>query len=160
MKYKREEHGLTIGPDGKIYAIGGFNGKHCLRTAERYDISTDKWEEIAPLHCARRSLSAVALPDGVYILGGYDGEHYLDSVEKFNLEKNEWTVVQPLNRKRCTMACVSSADFSQIFALGGYDGGALSIVERYDVMSGTWQVVSPMSHKRFMHAAVVVTVDA
>jgi hypothetical protein len=27
MSSKREELGLTIGPDNKIYAIGGFSGK-------------------------------------------------------------------------------------------------------------------------------------
>ena len=109
------------------------------------------------MNYARRSLSAVALPDGVYILGGYDGENYLNSVEKYDLEKNVWVVVQPLNCQRCTMACVSSPDYSSIYALGGYNGSALNISERYDVVNDTWQFVAPMNHKRFMHAAVVIT---
>jgi len=157
MKYKREEHGFTIGPDGKLYAIGGFNGKYCLKTAERFNPNTNTWEEIAPLHIARRSLCAVALPDGIYAMGGYDGEKYLNSVEKYDLNTNEWTIIQPMKHARCTMACLSSPDCRYIYALGGYDGTPLNLVERYDVVHDAWEFVTPMKYKRFMHAAVITT---
>ena len=26
MKYKRDELAVTLGPDGKLYAVGGFGG--------------------------------------------------------------------------------------------------------------------------------------
>lgn len=154
MKNKREEHGFTLGPDGKFYAIGGFNGKTCLSSVERYDPITNKWESIANLNTQRRSLSSVALPDGVYALGGYNGEKYLTSVEKYDIKKNEWIVVQPMNHARCTMAAISSSDCRYIFAIGGYDGTALNLVERYDVLNDTWEFVTPMKSKRFMHAAI------
>ena len=83
MATKREELGLAIGPDKKIYAIGGYNGKECLKSGERYNIETKKWEPIAAMNTARRSLCAVALPDGIYVMGGYDGAHYLSSCEKY-----------------------------------------------------------------------------
>ena len=46
MKTKRDELAITLGPDGKIYAIGGYGGpeRSCLNTAERYDPVTDTWE--------------------------------------------------------------------------------------------------------------------
>jgi len=160
MKYKREEHGFTLGPDGKLYAIAGFSGKHCLGTAERYDIQKNRWEEITPLKTPRRSLSAVALPDGIYALGGYDGENYLSSVEKFDIEKNEWIMIQPLNYARCTMACVSSLDCNSIYVLGGYNGQPLNIVEKFDTLHNKWQVITPMKYKRFMHSAVVVSINS
>ena len=159
MKYKREEHGFTMGPDGKLYSVGGFNGKSCLKTVERYNIQTNVWEEVAPLNVARRSLCAVALPDGVYALGGYDGEKYLSSVEKYNPAKNEWTLVQSMKHPRCTMACISSPDCQFIYALGGYDGVPLNLVERYDVVNDVWEFVTPMKNKRFMHAAVITSVN-
>ena len=64
-----------MGPDNKIYAIGGFGGPKntCLSTAERYDPVTKKWEKLADLNIPRRALSAVALPDGIYAIGGFDG---------------------------------------------------------------------------------------
>ena len=104
MRGKREEHGLTIGPEGKIYAIGGFNGKSSLATCERYNPETNRWEDIASLNCARRSLSAVGLPDGVYALGGYSGEKYLSTVEKYDVVKNQWLLAQPMNHPLSTVA--------------------------------------------------------
>eukprot|EP00826_Nyctotherus_ovalis_P015985 TRINITY_DN14596_c0_g2_i8.p2 TRINITY_DN14596_c0_g2~~TRINITY_DN14596_c0_g2_i8.p2 ORF type:complete len:153 (+),score=24.90 TRINITY_DN14596_c0_g2_i8:102-560(+) len=144
----------------RLYAVGGFSGKRCLASAERYDVEKDKWEEVASLKCARRSLSVVALPDGVYALGGYDGERYLSSVEKFDIEKNEWTVIQSLNYARCTMACVSSLDCNSIYAIGGYNGQALNVVEKFDTLHNMWQMVAPMKYKRFMHSAAVASVNA
>ena len=157
MKHKREEHGLTFGPDNKLYAIGGFNGKQSLNTAERYDIKTNTWEEIASLNSSRRSLSTVALDDGIYAIGGYDGEKYLNTVEKYNIQKNEWTFVQSLNQPRCTMACVSSLNYNSIYVMGGYNGSPLSSVECYDAVHGTWSFVRPMKYKRFMHSASVIS---
>ena len=155
MNSKREEHGFVSGPDGKLYAVGGYKGKGCLSSCERYDPNKDIWEDIAPLKTARRSLSAVALPDGVYVLGGYNGENYLSSVEKFDLVKGEWVEISPMNKAKCTMAAVTTYDCRFIFAIGGYDSTALAHVERYDIMRGCWELVCPMKHKRFMHAAVI-----
>ena len=152
---KREEHGLTIGPDRKLYAIGGFDGKKCLSSAERYDPQTNTWEEIASLRTPRRSLCAVALPDGVYALGGYNGDKYLESVERYDTVKNEWVPISSMNKAKCTMAAVASTDCRYIFAIGGYDGSALNQVERYDVVHGCWEFVCPMRNKRFMHGAVI-----
>ena len=82
MNYKREEHGMAIGTDNKVYAIGGFDGKECLKVAERFDIEKGRWEKIASMINQRRSLCVVTLPDGIYAIGGFDGSHYLSSVEK------------------------------------------------------------------------------
>jgi Kelch motif len=55
-----------------------------LNSAERYDPSTGKWEELPPMLESRRSLALVAMPDGVYAIGGYNGSNYLATVEKFD----------------------------------------------------------------------------
>jgi len=157
MKTKREEHGMALGPDGKIYAIGGFDGKQCLKAAERFNLQTGKWEMIAPLQIARRSLSAVALADGVYAIGGFDGKNFLSSVEKYDIENDKWITIQSLNQERCSMACVASSDYREIYVLGGYNGASLGSVECYNVVKGAWKLVAPMTHKRFMHAAVFIT---
>jgi N-acetylneuraminic acid mutarotase len=83
MNYKREEHGLTLGTDNKVYAIGGFDGKECLRSVERFDVEKGRWEKLSSLLVPRRSLCVVTLPDGIYALGGFDGTHCLASVEKY-----------------------------------------------------------------------------
>ncbi len=158
MLTKREEHGLAIGPDRKVYAVGGFDGKACLAAAERYDPRTGQWEKIADLKTARRSLCAVALPDGIYAIGGYDGTRYLGTVERYDSTKDKWVSMPSMNKPKCTMSAVSTIDCRYIYVMGGYDGSALNLVERYDVVHGCWEFVCPMKHKRFMHAAVVSSV--
>ena len=97
MNQKRDELAVALGPDGMVYAVGGYgssghqgagegqsssSSSNCLRTAERYDFSKGQWETLAPMNEARRALAVVALPDGIYAIGGYDGKQYLSSVEK------------------------------------------------------------------------------
>lgn len=47
--------------DGCLYAVGGTDGRNVLKTAERYNLSVDAWEEIRPLETERRGLALVAL---------------------------------------------------------------------------------------------------
>jgi len=37
---------LAMGPDGKIYAIGGYGGSQntCLSSVERFNLQTREWE--------------------------------------------------------------------------------------------------------------------
>ncbi len=39
-----------------IYAIGGYSGKAILGSAEKYEIQTDMWTEIAPMKTPRRNV--------------------------------------------------------------------------------------------------------
>ena len=159
MKYRREEHGLTMGSDGKIYVIGGFNGKQCMKLSERYNLDTNKWEEIAQMHYPRRSLCAVTLGDYIYAIGGYNGEKYLDVVERYDIKDNKWTIVESMKHPRCTMVCVSSLNCKSIFSLGGYDGKPLNSVEQFNPVYGTWEYITSMRYKRFMHSGVISIVN-
>ena len=102
-----------MGPDGKIYAIGGYGGgdNSCLSSAERFDSHTGKWELIASMNEPRRALTAVALPDGIYAIGGYNGKDYINTVEKYDFMANKWVTVRPMKRARCTLSAVASIDF-------------------------------------------------
>jgi influenza virus NS1A-binding protein len=113
MNMKRDELATCLGPDNKIYAIGGYGGgdNACLSSAERYNVTTGKWELIAPMNEARRALTAVALPDGIYAIGGYNGKEYINTVERYDIFTNEWTLVTPMHKARCTLAAVTSPDY-------------------------------------------------
>lgn len=86
LNERRDELAVTVGRDSRIYAIGGFGGcdNTCLRSVERYDPVTRKWEFTRPMNTSRRALSAVTLADGIYAIGGFDGMSYLRSVEKYD----------------------------------------------------------------------------
>lgn len=51
MHERRYELAACQGPDGQIYAVGGFAGGDniCLNTAERFDPTTQKWTKIASM---------------------------------------------------------------------------------------------------------------
>ena len=48
MNHRRDELAACIGPDNKIYVVGGYGGgdNTCLNSAERYDPYTNTWEEL------------------------------------------------------------------------------------------------------------------
>jgi len=158
LELKRDELAVVVGPDHKIYAIGGFGGRNntCLNEVERFDPQKGIWESVAPMNTPRRALAAVSLPDGIYAIGGFDGDNYLSSVEKYEESTNEWVFVSSMNYPRCTLSAVTSSDFRNIFVMGGFDNGPLKTVERYSVIDNTWEIIQPMHFKRFMHAAVIV----
>ena len=44
-----------------VYAIGGFDGHHRQKTAERYNYRTNQWSLIAPMTIQRSDASATTL---------------------------------------------------------------------------------------------------
>ena len=161
MLMRRDELAACIGPDEKIYVVGGYGGgdNNCLDTAERFDITTGKWEMLAKLGEGRRALSVVALPDGIYAIGGYSGKHYIASVERYDIQTNVWTLIEPMQSPKCTLSCVVSVpDFRYIYALGGFNGKPLNEVERYDITEEKWELLTSanMKSKRFMHASLII----
>jgi hypothetical protein len=104
---------------------------------------------------ARRSLGAVALPDGIYVIGGYDGQRYLNQVEKLDIARNEWLSLAPMLTNRCSFAAVSSSDCKKIIIIGGYNGQALDLVESYGVGEDVWRQLPSLLSPRYMHSCLL-----
>lgn len=51
--------------EGKIYAMGGYNGRIRMNSVERYDPDANQWELISPMLRQRSDASAAALQDKV-----------------------------------------------------------------------------------------------
>lgn len=47
--------------NGKIYALGGYDGANRQNTAERYDPTANQWSLIAPMQQQRSDASATSL---------------------------------------------------------------------------------------------------
>jgi len=56
--------------DGKLYAVGGFNGDDFLNSVERHDPAANAWEAVAPLTLARFGAGVAALEGKLYAVGG------------------------------------------------------------------------------------------
>lgn len=56
--------------EGYVYAVGGYDSSSQLRTVERYCLTTDKWEFVAPMKSPRSALSVAVMGGKLYALGG------------------------------------------------------------------------------------------
>jgi hypothetical protein len=97
MKRRRMDHTLTLLPDGKVIAVGGYSGESLLAEAELLDPSAGSWTLTASLATARRRHAATALPDGrLLVTGGYSPPSRLTQVELFDPVSARWTEGPPL----------------------------------------------------------------
>ncbi|XP_048459834.1 kelch-like protein 3 isoform X9 [Rhincodon typus] len=135
--------------NGRVYAVGGFNGSLRVRTVDVYDAVKDNWTSIASMQERRSTLGAAVLNDLLYAVGGFDGSTGLSSVEAYNYKINEWFFVAPMNTRRSSVG-VGVVE-GRLYAVGGYDGASrqcLSTVEAYNPVSNEWTYVSDMSTRR------------
>lgn len=77
-----------------INTSGGFDGSHCLRTAEMYDPDIDKWEYVGPMLMRRSGLKCVSHKGSIYAIGGFNGSNRLSSGEKYNSQTNSWSLIR------------------------------------------------------------------
>jgi hypothetical protein len=171
MPTAREGLAAVMGPDGKIYAIGGYNFNTLegyLNTLEAYNPSTNTWTcsvgdpssgcssaSMAPMPTARWALAAATGPDGrIYAIGGWNANGQLNAVEAYNPSANTWATVAPLPTRRYLLGAATGSH-GRIYALGGCCGGGLSVdtVEAYDPPTNTWSTVASMPTARWALAA-------
>jgi hypothetical protein len=68
--------------NGKIYAIGGFNGSSIVSTVEVYDPTSNTWTTVP--FPGRQLFGAVVLNNLIYLVGGQDGANVLGSTEQYS----------------------------------------------------------------------------
>ena len=62
MNESRNAHAITM-CRGNVYVLGGFSGKQRLNSVEKYEVSTDKWTQMAVMKDKRHYLSACTIND-------------------------------------------------------------------------------------------------
>jgi hypothetical protein len=71
--------------NGKIYAIGGWDGDRTRSIVEEYDPSTDRWTRKADMPTRRAYVSASAVNGKIYVIGGWTRPHgWLSTVEEYD----------------------------------------------------------------------------
>jgi len=104
-------HVCCIGYQGKLWAIGGYDGEHASQRVELFDPVTNTWTAGPQLNEKRSVVVCAVVGRRLYAIGGYDGQQYLSSTEIFDPERNVWVLgpVMPGNRGR---HCVASLPYS------------------------------------------------
>ena len=74
---------VAVGGDkaSLLYVSGGFDGSTALRAVERYDKSTQRWTEVAPMTSARQ-VSCGELPSVVFCVCEMNGFVWFDAFVK------------------------------------------------------------------------------
>ncbi|KER28755.1 hypothetical protein T265_04447 [Opisthorchis viverrini] len=148
MQHPRRWLGATV-LNQKIYAIGGFDGKTRLNSAEMLEHSSDKWRSIAPMLSRRSSLGVAALRGNIYAAGGFTSNDVrLSTVECYNPDSNTWTSVAGMASPRCGLGLC--AIDNNLYAVGGWcaNVGVSGATEVYSRDTKSWQTVSSMTTKR------------
>ncbi|XP_068165914.1 kelch-like protein 10 [Antennarius striatus] len=154
MNYRRCYVSVAL-LDGYIYALGGRDKTHRLKTAERYRPETNQWSLIEPMHDIRSDAGCEAFNNKIYICGGFDGHIYHQSCEFYSLDFDQWTCISNMSTGRSGLRLVLYDN--QIFALGGYDGNSyLRSVETYDPETDEWHKLPPMLTTRSHFGTAVI----
>ncbi len=132
--------------EGKLYAIGGYDGKANPATVEIYDPTHDTWASITPLPTPRDHLATATSSGKVYAIGGRINGDYgqnLSVTEVYDPLTNRWTRVADLPTARSGITA-SEVD-GRIYVFGGEGrNGTFTTNEVYDPARDTWQTMAPM----------------
>jgi N-acetylneuraminic acid mutarotase len=159
MPTARSYLAAATGPDGRIYAIGGYANNGPTNIVEAYSPVTNTWTRVASLPTTPRSaLAAVTGPDGrIYAIGGVDiirSPQPLTTVEAYAPATNTWTVLASLPTPRQLLAAAVGPD-GRIYAIGGADasGNSLATVEAYNIATNSWTAAPSLPTPRSALAA-------
>ena len=87
--------------DGKLYAVGGYDGLgESLSSVERYDPTSNTWEAVAPMTTARGSHAVAVLDGKLYAVGGRGLDGRLSSVERYDPAVGAWEAVASMAAAR------------------------------------------------------------
>jgi len=143
--------------DGRMYAIGGFDGNRIINSVEAYDNRLKSWMSIEPLPTPRSSAMACCTNGKLWVLGGTSGTR-LNTVDVFDPRANKWeTFKNPMQAVRS--AGQAACCVNHLFAFGGTDNEQNThfSMESLDNELGTFHTRAPMKESRMDFAASVIS---
>ncbi len=132
----------TVTLNGYIYVLGGAttNGV-LLNTVERYDPTTDTWDDtvVPPFAEARVNAAAIVFNGEIYLMGGRNVQNEeTDDVVVYNPQTGSWTTIDDLQRQREGHIAVLLRN--KICVMGGIrEGNYEEDIEWYDDSTGQWE---------------------
>ncbi|MEI8134879.1 MAG: kelch repeat-containing protein [bacterium] len=132
--------------NGKIYCIGGYDGRFPINLLQVYDIASNSWStpQTQGSFLPRASHTATVLNGKIYVIGGeIDNTTFADSVSVFDPQTNTWTTddlregsLLFTDRGLATSCSIGDS----IYVVGGNDRniGWLTTVEIYDTKRHSW----------------------
>lgn len=167
MKARRAYFTLSVLPDGKALAAGGYyydESAHYLNSSEIYDPLTNTWTMTGnSMSTARRKHTATVLLDGrVLVAGGQNSDGTIKTAEIYDPATGLWTTTGSMTQQRYGHTATRLQD-GRVLVVGGCFTTELTsactiITEIYDPVSGTWQsgAYFPTGQARMNHTATLL----
>ena len=144
--------------DGRLYAIGGYDGKVNPAAVEMYDPKTNSWTKRAPLPTPRDHLAVATVGARIYAIGGRPKLNYglnMAIVEEYDPAKDQWRprADLPTARSGITAGVIEG----RIYVLGGESkSGTFTNNEAYFPQEDRWRTMAPMPTARHGLGSAVV----
>ncbi len=147
MQSPRYRFTALLGHDGRLYAIGGWDGHTGLSSVEAFDFHSHTWSYAYGLPQPTIAPAAALDAHGrLLVFGGFqfasDGSSIYDN-NVLIAGANGWNLGAPLPTAREDMGAVRGPD-GLIYVIGGYNGSVLSTVDAYNPAANAWIAVAPL----------------
>jgi N-acetylneuraminic acid mutarotase len=126
------EHVASCNVGGKLLAVGGWDKRRSVTTAELYDPVMDVWTRVADMPTRRGGLGAATLDGICHVVGGEDWDLPYPGTfavnEGFDLRTGRWTTYAPMQEARHGIGVVVL--HSALWVVGGGPGQGNSYTAR------------------------------
>jgi N-acetylneuraminic acid mutarotase len=103
---------------GKIYVVGGFDGKEALAVNEAYSPERSAWVKLSSLSSGRYALGLTSVADIIYMIGGEEGKALLLPPLNYNYQQDKWQEIDPPFLQRWSY--IGLVPFqTRVYAFGG-----------------------------------------
>jgi photosystem II stability/assembly factor-like uncharacterized protein/N-acetylneuraminic acid mutarotase len=151
MSVARATFGLATGPDGLIYAVGGYSwDAGMLSSVEAYDPATNTWTPRASLPVTRQHHALALAGNGkLYAVGGIISCcAETGRVDEYDPATNTWRQRASMPTLRGNVGLVAAPD-GKLYAVGGRDDAShITTVEAYDPATDTWVTRASLGQAR------------
>mmetsp|Transcript_100685 Transcript_100685/g.285329 ORF Transcript_100685/g.285329 Transcript_100685/m.285329 type:complete len:581 (+) Transcript_100685:66-1808(+) len=105
--------------DGRIFAIGGYDGERLLSHVEAFDPRMKSWMPLEPMTVPRSAAAATTYGGRVWVLGGTSGSR-LRTMERYDPRAGKWEALRSdmVEVRSAARACNC---LDRLYALGGTD---------------------------------------
>ena len=158
MPVSRSYFSAGLGPDGRIYVVGGYG---YLTEVDAYTPSTNSWTTVAPLPYGVADAQVVSADGLLYVIGGGNSTGYLSTVEAYNPGTDSWTAKRSLPSFRVQFGAAEGHD-GRIYVMGGIGNvttheSVSGVVEIYNPVTDHWSRGATMPTPRRFPGVVVMS---
>ncbi|XP_060091332.1 kelch-like protein 35 [Heteronotia binoei] len=124
---------------GKIYAVGGYDGFGRLDSVECYDPFCNIWTAVTSLVQAVSSAAVASCLGRLYVIGGaVDNSANTDKVQCYDPATNQWSLRSPAP---FNLRCISAITLNNLIYVAG---GLLKEIFCYNPQKDTWCEVASL----------------